>query len=317
MRILAVDDDPAFTELLIAELSFLGLDDVDVTHSGKDALDRISAARTPYDCFLLDVEMPGMDGVELCERITANPAHNGASVIMISASSSLDHVDGAFAKGATDYLNKPLQRRELQGRMRMVQALVAQKHKLELNNNNQQDIYDPIRLPDIPNCIDYLAMQNYVLKLGSLRINSFIALGAHIVNLPEVFARQDRSRQVDALTDVAEMISESFSGAEYLMTYAGRGDFVILLPRARGFDKETFENQLDTKSSELADWYKGVGETGPVVQVGEPVYRSLLSFKAPDELLDLAIAGARNARIGCNETATSKNTSLSWQSLNT
>lgn len=306
MRILVVDDDPTFTDLLTAELLLLGFDNLTVVHSGKEALVKMSAAKTPYDCFLLDVEMPGMNGVELCERITTSPSHKGTPVIMVSASSSLDHVDGAFAKGATDYLNKPLQRRELQGRMRMVQALAAQKHRLALADDGSQNVTDPVGLPGIPNCIDYLAMQNYVLKLGSLRINSFIALGVHIVNLPEVFAGKDQSGQLDALMDVAETISESFSGTEYLMSYAGMGSYVILLPRARVFDEETFENQLEIKLSELAGWYEGAGEVGPAVQVGEPVYRNLLSFKAPDELLDLAIAGARQLRDGNNERTTSK-----------
>ncbi|WP_170766523.1 response regulator [Ruegeria lacuscaerulensis] len=309
MKLLVVDDDPTFTELMVAELSLLGLNNVDFVHSGEAALDRIAASNTPYDCYLLDVEMPGMDGVELCEKITTDPSTNGAPVIMVSASSSLDHVDGAFAKGATDYLNKPLQRRELQGRMRMVQSLATQKHKLTIANDNKPDASDLVNLSEIPNCIDYLAMQNYVLKLGSLRINSFIAFGIHILNLPEVFAGKDRSGQLDALLDVAETISESLDGAEYLMSYAGQGDYVVLLPRVRGFDGEPFENQLETKLSELAGWYKEAGEVAPVVQFGEPVYRNLFSLRAPDDLLDVAISSARSTRYSNNESAASRPTS--------
>lgn len=293
MKVLVVDDDPTFTELMTLELSALGLDDVDVAFSGPAALDRIASAETPYDCFLLDVEMPGMNGVELCERITTNPAAGGAPVIMVSASSALDHVDGAFAKGATDYLNKPLQRRELQGRMRMVQALAAQKQNRNAPSNSAPDPLDPVSLAEIPNCIDYLAMQNYVLKLGSLRINSFIAVGIHIANLPEVFQGKDHSGQMDTLQDVAETITESFSTAEHLMSYAGEGDYVVLLPRAKGFDAESFEDQLDQKLQELAEWYRSAGEVPPMVQVGRPVFRNLFSLSAPDELLDAAIAGAK------------------------
>ncbi|MCA0928062.1 response regulator [Ruegeria profundi] len=306
MKLLVVDDDPTFTELMVAELSLLGLDSVDVVHSGQDALDCISASQTPYDCYLVDVEMPGMNGVELCERITTNPLTKRAPVIMVSSSASLEHIDGAFAKGATDYLNKPLQRRELQGRMRMVQALATQTSKPTFTSDSKTDALDAVSLSEIPNCIDYLAMQNYVLKLGSLRINSFIAFGIHIVNLSDVFGNKDQSGQMDALMDVAEMISESFGGAEYLMSYAGQGDYVVLLPRARGFDKDAFEDQLELKFSELADWYKSAGEVGPVVQIGTPIYRNLLSFKAPDDLLDVAITGARSAQHDSSASASSK-----------
>lgn len=297
MKILVVDDDPMFTELMVAELAAIGLYNVDVAHSGFDALERALTESPGYDCFLLDIEMPGMDGVELCDRFKSNPVTQAAPIIMVSASAALGHVDDAFSKGATDYLNKPLHRRELLGRMRMVETLARrQAEQNSAQGTPAIDVGDPVNLSDASSCIDYLAMQNYVLKLGSLRMYNLIALGLHISNLPDVFAGREPVARKDALVDVAEIIVECLTGVEIMMSYAGHGDFVILLPRVPGYDPETFTYQMNCELDMLAEWCRNASEIAPVVRVGNPIYRNLLSFKSPDDILRAAMDDARAAK---------------------
>ena len=66
MRILLVDDDPVFTELICANLHEWGFDDISHAESAAAAIELVENQRIPFDCFLIDIEMEQMDGIELC-----------------------------------------------------------------------------------------------------------------------------------------------------------------------------------------------------------------------------------------------------------
>ena len=113
MRILVVDDEPALRSSLERAL---GLDryEVELAGDGTEALDRLALA--PVDAVVLDVSMPGIDGLELCRRLRA--AGDRTPVLMLTARDAIDdRVEGLDA-GADDYLVKPFALRELQARLR-------------------------------------------------------------------------------------------------------------------------------------------------------------------------------------------------------
>src|SRR5687768_1599437 len=83
--------------------------------SGKLAL--LAAGRDPPDLILLDINMPDMNGYEVCEHLKAEKLLDGIPVIFISAlSEQLDKVK-AFATGGVDYITKPFQMEELHARV--------------------------------------------------------------------------------------------------------------------------------------------------------------------------------------------------------
>jgi len=113
MRILVVDDEPALRSSLERAL---GLDryEVELAEDGTEALDRLALA--PVDAVVLDVSMPGIDGLEVCRRLRA--AGDRTPVLMLTARDAIDdRVEGLDA-GADDYLVKPFALRELQARLR-------------------------------------------------------------------------------------------------------------------------------------------------------------------------------------------------------
>jgi len=113
--VLVVDDDVDIARFIEVNLKLEGFD-VMVAHDGEDALAAIEG-RMP-DLVLLDVQMPRMDGVELCRRLRSEPLTASLPVIMLTAKSlSVDKVVGLTA-GADDYIIKPFDTLELIARVR-------------------------------------------------------------------------------------------------------------------------------------------------------------------------------------------------------
>jgi serine phosphatase RsbU (regulator of sigma subunit) len=112
--ILVVDDTPANLQVLAGMLKDRGYK-VRPVPSGKLAL--LAARRDPPDLILLDINMPDMNGYEVCEHLKADDTLKGIPVIFISAlTEQLDKVK-AFAMGGVDYLTKPFQMEELHARV--------------------------------------------------------------------------------------------------------------------------------------------------------------------------------------------------------
>lgn len=69
IRILVVDDDPFILELIPMISAKAGFSQVTPAASGEEALELLTGSDTLFDCLLLDISMPGMDGIELCRRV--------------------------------------------------------------------------------------------------------------------------------------------------------------------------------------------------------------------------------------------------------
>jgi sigma-B regulation protein RsbU (phosphoserine phosphatase) len=126
-----VDDTPANLQVLAGMLKDRGYK-VRPVPSGKLAL--LAARRDPPDLILLDIDMPEMNGYEVCERLKADETLAGIPVIFISAlTEQLDKVK-AFAIGGVDYLTKPFQMEELHARVETHLKLRRLQRALEETN---------------------------------------------------------------------------------------------------------------------------------------------------------------------------------------
>ncbi|MFN3372359.1 MAG: PleD family two-component system response regulator [Chloroflexus sp.] len=112
--ILVVDDSRLVTDIVKMRLEMYGYT-VQLAHSGEEALEAIAAE--PPDLLVLDVQMPGIDGYEVCRRIRENPALDDLRIIMLTSS---DDKRAAFEAGVDDYLNKDIDLLNLPNRVRLV-----------------------------------------------------------------------------------------------------------------------------------------------------------------------------------------------------
>jgi two-component system, OmpR family, response regulator MprA len=114
MKILVVDDERAVRESLQRALELEGYA-VDLASDGEEALVRLEGA-SPPDATILDVLMPGIDGLEVCRRLRAGG--NSVPVLMLTARAEVDSRVAGLDAGADDYLPKPFALAELLARLR-------------------------------------------------------------------------------------------------------------------------------------------------------------------------------------------------------
>ena len=116
-RILVVEDEEEILELLRYNLAKQGYR-VSCAGRGEDAL-RMALADAP-DLVLLDLMLPGMDGMEVCRRLRRDPATQAVPIVMLTAKGEESDVVAGLELGADDYLTKPFSPRVLVARIRAV-----------------------------------------------------------------------------------------------------------------------------------------------------------------------------------------------------
>ena len=115
MRVLLVEDEPRAAQVLtkgLREHSFA----VDISRNGRDAL--YQAAITDYDAVILDVMLPGVNGVEVCRRLRRDGFN--VPILMLTARDTIDDRTSGLDSGADDYVVKPFNFGELLARLRAI-----------------------------------------------------------------------------------------------------------------------------------------------------------------------------------------------------
>jgi CheY-like chemotaxis protein len=116
-RILVVEDEPVIRELVRSMLDD-GPVEVETAGNGAEGLRRARESR--FDLVLLDVVLPGMDGLTVCRMLKADPATAGVPLYMLTAKTRRSDLEAALAAGANGYIHKPFRGSEL---MELVERL--------------------------------------------------------------------------------------------------------------------------------------------------------------------------------------------------
>ena len=126
MRILVVEDDSRMAELLRRGLTSEG-HSVDISHDGVRGLEK--AQQHTFDALVLDVMLPGMDGIALARRLRA--AGSRVPILMLTARDAVQDVVRGLDNGADDYLTKPFSFEVLAARLRVM----TRRHAKPANPN--------------------------------------------------------------------------------------------------------------------------------------------------------------------------------------
>lgn len=129
LRVLLVDDSDLVHRHTVPILNDAGYD-VEQAWDGATALE--SVHRTPPDLLITDVEMPKMDGFELCRRVKQDPATARIPVVICSSLGQAENLEQGFDAGADDYLVKPIVAEELTSRLHALLAsrLAAERERV-------------------------------------------------------------------------------------------------------------------------------------------------------------------------------------------
>lgn len=241
MKILIVDDDDFALDLLEAALQGAGYSELTMAASGAEALAIVEVAKTPFDVFLLDIQMPGMNGIELCARIRSLPDYGSAPIIMITAMQERHFIDHAFAAGAMDYINKPFDPVELGVRIGIASRLSLQAHRIEEYATETALIKartgvgaafeadQPVTIFDVPRVISMTAMENYLLRLSFWMCMKSKSVVFSIPGFGTIHAQTSPSDLYDILCDTADAITKGLKHTNHLVTYVGDGHFIAVV----------------------------------------------------------------------------------------
>lgn len=239
MRILAVDDDPFILELIPMISAKAEFSEVTPAASGGQALDLLASSDVMFDCLLIDISMPDMDGVELCQRVRQIPQYRQTPIIMLTAMRDMTNMGDAYRAGATDYVTKPFEIEELASRLRLAQEATDAKRETGLARHEDSGtnwgvgrnhgFELPVRLPleGVEALVDHTVLSNYLTQLPRKEVAG-VHVFAIILDGIEVVHTQTSPRQFAALLkDVAAAAANSFGVDQTVMAYTNNATLLI------------------------------------------------------------------------------------------
>lgn len=192
-KVLIVDDVPDLAVIVACALRADG-HEVLAAGSGQEAL-ALSLSERP-DAILLDVMMPGMDGIEVCRRLKADPQLRSIPVILVTAKTADDEVVRGLDAGADDYVTKPFRKEILAARVRSA-LRVKQSHDAvcKINEQLQVEIAERKR------------MESELARVQRLESVGRLAAGiAHEINTPNQYLGDNLRFIEEGFADIAKLI---------------------------------------------------------------------------------------------------------------
>jgi two-component system sensor histidine kinase/response regulator len=178
--ILIVDDNPHNLQVL-GKMLQENRYKIEFATNGVAALDWLDTRQ--FGLILLDVNMPGMNGFEVCTKIRSRPALNNVPVIFLSADTDRESILKGFELGAQDYITKPFDSRELLLRVRTHLSLKDNIEKLAKLNESLEDKVKE-RTEQLNEANELLETQNLKLMDLDRAKASFLKLISHEIRTP-------------------------------------------------------------------------------------------------------------------------------------
>ena len=218
-RLLLVDDSPTNLRFLAHVLHNMG--EIFFATDGPSAL-KIARDKQP-DLILLDVEMPGMTGYDVCQQMKQEPLLSDVAIIFVTSHQSMDHEVRALEVGAVDFITKPLNPPIVRARVRTHLTLKQQSDKLRrlANRDGMTGVFNRRALDEI------LAVE----FRRHMRIAAPLGLAMLDVDFFKQFNDKYGHQAGDeCLRRVASLLSQVLRREDDLAARYGGEEFVLILP---------------------------------------------------------------------------------------
>jgi signal transduction histidine kinase len=140
-KILIVDDLPKNIQVVANTLQPENYD-ISFAQNGESALDL--CYKHDFDLVLLDIMMPGMDGIEVCRRLKSDPQFKNLPIIFLTAKNDIESITQAFEAGGVDYVSKPFKGAELIARVKTHLTIKKQRESLQELNATKDKFFSII-----------------------------------------------------------------------------------------------------------------------------------------------------------------------------
>ncbi len=141
--ILIVDDEPNNLDVIVAQLSDCDYQ-IHYASSGQEALSSLDIYNP--DLILLDVMMPGINGIQVCQQIKAMPKWQAVPIVMVTALSSKSDLAKCLGAGADDFISKPVNPEELRARVKSMLRIKKQFDKIQSLSQIQENTIDTLKI---------------------------------------------------------------------------------------------------------------------------------------------------------------------------
>ncbi len=297
MRILAVDNDPVVIETLVQLLLANTEHEVIAALTAQSALEVIDNPKVAdFDCLLMDIAFAEYDGYALLTEIRSRRAYEETPIMVLTAKAGKDHIDAAFAAGASDYMNKPFEVNALLGRLAILVAPKAEPQPIDLNQpapafDAPVALSTQLRVFDALNFIDLPALENYAKQLSRATLYGSSAYAFAIRDVEDIHAKLTPFDFHSMINDVADAIGAEMRDCQTLISYAGDGVFVGI---AESNWRPRTDHVMNHVNARLAGADIGDGD-GQIVNVRVSAGQAVrLSWKSGRSVLD-ALAQARTS----------------------
>jgi DNA-binding response OmpR family regulator len=301
MKIFAIDDDETILAILVEALKLTGFPDVKTDTCGLKALEQLAATSQTVDCFLLDIQMPTIDGIDLCEKIRELPGHAKTPIIMLTAMSERDYVDRAFKAGATDYVTKPFDVMELGTRVKMAERLSAEiKNSQEsyrtleaitqkLTAEEKVPIYARLDVNDVEHFLAYHVFENYVGMLQRGKFYSSNLFAIKVTNAVDIHHECEGGEFEFLIGSIADAISDNLTATDIFFTYAGNGIFVCIYNRLKDTVVDNFSTLVQDEIDQMGLMLINGKPVEAHIDFGPTVSPSIFSKPGKTNLVEIAI----------------------------
>jgi diguanylate cyclase (GGDEF)-like protein len=235
MRVLIADDDSGTRLVLASALKALGME-ISVAADGIAAWEALKEGSGP-SLALVDWEMPGIDGLELCHRIRGHQPPMQMYLILLTGRDSREDVIAGLNAGADDYIIKPFDPEELRARVQVGMRVVTLQNRLAARISELQEARDQLTLQANTDALTGLSSRRAWLGLATTEVARSRRYGLPVAVLMidlDFFKRVNDTHGHSAGDDVLREFGEVLRRVARASDVAGRlggEEFAILLPQ--------------------------------------------------------------------------------------